>query len=490
MASEQGSKLFREKSLARLQSPERLDQIMEVTTLADWIPLGALAIMVVLVILWTIFGRIPLNVFGQGELIFPRNAAGQAEVSQLAARAAGQVVDLRVKRGDMVRKGQLLAVIDLPDLRNQLEQAREKLSELEEQKALSEPLQQRSYALSQTSIAEQRADVRQKLDAAMALGPEVEDKQLASLHAQRFALDAKLEDEGKLEATLKKVRDSRRILRKKGLIADTAMLDADTQYLDAIHQTDDLKSQLRQLDAQQLDIKKSFIDNESTIADLKAQLVQLDTQAKKATLDNTQQEVQTNAAINAAQRQVSTLAFTLRNQGLITSDYDGQVLEIDAVIGQLVNVGDKIGAIQVTQPGDSRESSLQAVAYFAVADGKRIQPGMRLSFTPATVKQVEFGGITGTVTHVSAFEVSQQSAANMLSSTALASQLTNNGKNTIEVIANLDEDPHSPSGFKWSASKGPTLKMTAGTTGQMQVTVERRAPISLVLPFLRSMSGL
>jgi HlyD family secretion protein len=70
LALRQGSRLFRKQALDRLQSPERLDKLMTVVNLSDWIPLTALGVMALLAILWSIVGRIPVTVSGNSALIY------------------------------------------------------------------------------------------------------------------------------------------------------------------------------------------------------------------------------------------------------------------------------------------------------------------------------------------------------------------------------------------------------------------------------------
>jgi HlyD family secretion protein len=60
----------------------------------------------------------------------------------------------------------------------------------------------------------------------------------------------------------------------------------------------------------------------------------------------------------------------------------------------------------------------------------------------------------------------------------------------IEVVANLVRNTSTFSGYQWSSSAGPALRMTAGTTMTGRVVVEQRAPITYILPFLRDVSGL
>ena len=60
----------------------------------------------------------------------------------------------------------------------------------------------------------------------------------------------------------------------------------------------------------------------------------------------------------------------------------------------------------------------------------------------------------------------------------------------MQVYGDLELDSTTPSGYKWSSSKGPHLKISSGTTTVVRVKVEERAPITFVLPILRSTSGI
>ena len=60
----------------------------------------------------------------------------------------------------------------------------------------------------------------------------------------------------------------------------------------------------------------------------------------------------------------------------------------------------------------------------------------------------------------------------------------------LAVFAELQPDTSTFSGFRWSSSKGPQMKMSPGTTTSVRVTVEEQAPITFVLPILKSWSGI
>lgn len=78
MNADRKSNLFRKESLERLSSPEQLDQLMQIVTPKSWLPLGALGVLIVGGILWSLVGRIPITVTGEGLLV--RSAEGSDDL--------------------------------------------------------------------------------------------------------------------------------------------------------------------------------------------------------------------------------------------------------------------------------------------------------------------------------------------------------------------------------------------------------------------------
>ncbi len=69
--------LFRQESLERLSSPEQLDQLMQIVTPKSWIPLGTLGLLIVAGLIWSVVGRIPITVSGQGLLVEDSDGSGE-----------------------------------------------------------------------------------------------------------------------------------------------------------------------------------------------------------------------------------------------------------------------------------------------------------------------------------------------------------------------------------------------------------------------------
>jgi HlyD family secretion protein len=117
-------KLFRKSALDRLSSPEQLDLMVRITSPAGWAALLALIGLIVVAIMWGIFGNIPTKVIGSAILI---KTGGVVDIS---ARSNGLITDVSVRAGDMVKRGQKIARIAQPDLLEQFNSLKARKAEL------------------------------------------------------------------------------------------------------------------------------------------------------------------------------------------------------------------------------------------------------------------------------------------------------------------------------------------------------------------------
>jgi HlyD family secretion protein len=119
--------LFRKSALDKLSSPEQLDVMLQVTSPMGWISLAGIGIVLVFAVVWSIVGKIPTLVEGQGILI------RGAEVSDITASAQGRINELTVKAGDRIEAGQVIARFDQPELRLKIENTKAQLAQIEGQ---------------------------------------------------------------------------------------------------------------------------------------------------------------------------------------------------------------------------------------------------------------------------------------------------------------------------------------------------------------------
>src|SRR5687767_3634489 len=135
MATE-SKKIFRDKALEQLSSPEQLDQLLQVVNRKSWVPIATLGGLLLIAIVWSISGQIPVTVEGIGVLVYPR------QVVSFQLPAAGQIVELNVKVGDFVQKGQMLGRLNQPALQQMLDQERVRLAEFRERNSRLVPLRE------------------------------------------------------------------------------------------------------------------------------------------------------------------------------------------------------------------------------------------------------------------------------------------------------------------------------------------------------------
>lgn len=95
MADQQDSNLFRKEALEQLSSPEQLDQLIQVVNLKDWVPLASIGFLVSIILLWSIFARIPTIVQARGLLLKSANSNQLINVSYFSI-AEGR----RIQPGD------------------------------------------------------------------------------------------------------------------------------------------------------------------------------------------------------------------------------------------------------------------------------------------------------------------------------------------------------------------------------------------------------
>ena len=90
---------------------------------------------------------------------------------------------------------------------------------------------------------------------------------------------------------------------------------------------------------------------------------------------------------------------------------------------------------------------------------------------------------------VSPLPVTREGALSNVGNPDLVRDIMSDGA-CLEVAARLEADRSAFSGYRWSSSRGPRVTMSSGLTVQAQVTVERRAPVSYLIPLLREDSGI
>ena len=470
--------LFRQEALERLSSPEQLDQLVEIVNPMAWLPLGAIGCLAIVALLWSIFGRLPLNVKGQALLVRPHR------VIQFQAPSSGQLLTLNIQAGTEVRRGQVLGTIDQSQTQEQLRQQQKKLAELLSQTQATGTLQQQQLNLQRQNLQQQRRILETTLNDAEALVPVLRTKGLGAVDQNRAGLTSRL---SQLKAQLPALRQRIEVRRQavaEGALSQDSLLQVQQEYFDRVGQVADLETQLQQLQVKDLEVQQQYLQNQGSIKETQNKLEDLATQEIKLTQQAAEQSFSNQNQIDEVRGQIAQLQLQLSTQGKIVSAYEGRVLEVALIPGQMIQAGSLVGSIQA----ENTAEKLVSLTFFADRDGKQVKPGMVAQITPSISKREQFGGIVGKVTEVTPYPVTSSAIAALVGNPELAKQLAGDAA-PVQAMIQLNPDANTYSKYQWTSSKGPEQILSSGTTASVQVRIGEIAPIAYVIPLFRSWTG-
>lgn len=364
--------LFRAAALAKIQSPERLDTLLPVTTPLNWLAVLLAGLALAAALLWGFTGTVMRTTTGEGILV--RNA--EKGIMSVGSQSSGAIQEILVSAGDVVRQNQPIFTLDVATLQEQLTNNQALLESLVRQDSLQD---------------------------------HEENERLKILH--------------------EKLRNQRK-LYEEGILTKSPILDTQTA--------------IAEVEARSFSRDQEILNQRARVADLQARLGQ---------------------------------------EGVVRAPFEGEILEIT------VNVGDYARPERTLLRFQSLEGDEEALIFVPAGEGKKVKAGMAIRVSPSTVRPEEFGYILGTVKSVTMYPVSREVMVTELSDDVMVDRLLQGG-NVIAVVATLETDPSTPSGFKWSSSRGPDLEVEGGTLCTASIVLERQRPITLVIPFLRKQLGL
>jgi len=108
------SQIFQQKALDKLKRPEKAGAIFSITTSTGWIALAAVGIALFSVLVWAFFGVMAEQVVGYGVI------TDDSGVTNISPISGGRIIEMRYKTGDVVKKGDVVAVIEQTQLEQQV----------------------------------------------------------------------------------------------------------------------------------------------------------------------------------------------------------------------------------------------------------------------------------------------------------------------------------------------------------------------------------
>ncbi|HEV3140914.1 MAG TPA: NHLP bacteriocin system secretion protein [Vicinamibacterales bacterium] len=225
-------------------------------------------------------------------------------------------------------------------------------------------------------------------------------------------------------------------------------------------------------------IEMQVSGKQSQISALKNQISNVDAQIRG--LDERMRPRQ--RAVEAAKLELEQTLHTVAEVTRINATVEGRVVEVKK------NVGDRVRSGEVMAVVEPPSSMLEPIVFVNSSSGKRIKPGMEAQISPSTVKREEFGFMKGTVKSVGDYPVTPEAAMGIIANPTLVQELIGSTAK-LEMHAALVPDPKAPSGFQWSSSSGPPFKVDTGTRVTVSVVVDRKRPISKVLPIFKALGS-
>ncbi len=266
---------FRKAALEKLSTPEKLDQLIKVTSPKAWIALLVIIFALGTGIGWAFFGNVKTKLNVVGVLL-------GGEIHEVVSTSQGQLTNLKITIGEDISKGDIIATIEQPELFQQVEE-------------LKASLEERNYELKQLlSYGNQDTRLQREL-----------------IQQQRKSIELQIGTDKKNLDFLGNQLKTENNLLKKGLITRSQVVNTQQQMEGSKNSIENLKAQLVQTSSQRLnlgfDLKQKINIQKQRIAETERRLEHLEERY----------DIQTN----------------------IRSPYEGQVVEVLTDAGIMVSQG-------------------------------------------------------------------------------------------------------------------------------------------------------
>jgi HlyD family secretion protein len=180
--------------------------------------------------------------------------------------------------------------------------------------------------------------------------------------------------------------------------------------------------------------------------------------------------------IRALDAKCERLGAMVRDDSVIHAAISGRIIEITVRPGDTVQPGTQI--LTLEPPG-----RLQATVYVPARDANRVQVGMQALVSPSHIRPEEDGYMLARVKSRADFPATPEALKKVFRNAGLVERLSSQGT-FVRVDLELEADAKSSSGFRWTG-KGPKAAIGPGAILTASVIIERRRPISLVVPMVK-----
>ncbi len=338
---------FRKAALEKLSTPEKLDQLIKVTSPKGWIALVTITIVLATGIAWAFMGNVKTKLNVVGVIL-------GGEIHEVVATSQGQLISVDVNIGDHVKEGDVIAKIEQPELFQQIEEVK-------------------------ASLKERNFDLQQLLS----YGNQDTRLQGEMIQQQRSSIEMQIQSENKVLEFLRNQLDTEKGLLKQGLITKSQVVNTEQQIESSINSIERLKGQRVQTSSQKLnigfDLQQKISISKQRIAEMERSLANLqerydiDTNIKSL-YSGEVVELLTDAGIIVRQ---GTPLFKLKNQSLTADNKLRGVLYIPSQDGKKIKEG--MEALVVPSTVQPQEYGFMKGTVTYVSDFPITQKGMMMT---------------------------------------------------------------------------------------------------------------
>jgi HlyD family secretion protein len=336
----------------------------------------------------------------------------------------GIVVDIYKNRGDTIHAGDKLIKMIEFDLVQEIDETKLKLSQQQEQISIQ--------LLSLDDEKKQRLKV---------------------FNSDKQNLQRQIENIKSKVAFLQTVCEDKKTLLEKGIVTKT-------DYSESKFNLEAQQELLRDTENKQSMLK---FDEESYLNNINIQEIQLKGQK------------------DMLEEQFRNMLKKNEEYSYISSIYDAVIMEILVKNDQTVTNGAKVYTIKIL---DRDENDLFVDMFVPYNDNAKVFKNMEVVVAPLNVNKNRYGEIIGKVVEINEFPATREFMSNLLVDDDIVSIFEQHGPSYYCKVE-LEKDPQTSSGLKWTSRRGTPYKINTGMIGNAEIHVDYVSPLSLVIPWLK-----
>lgn len=409
--------IFRPKALARMSTPEALDERVKLLSPGIWLALLPVFILMAAAGIWGWFGRIDTKVNAAGIIM------NVGSLRSITAQSNGNLKYLNVEEGTRVEQNQVLGVIDQPLLELEIRQLADKFILLEKQfsELVEEDKKNKSI----------RADYYGKID---------------------DVTSSTIEKLTQIQGYIRELSDMYKYLREKGITSK------ETFY----------------------QMLENAINAEVNVTKQKGDKYKIPLEQFDFLYENKKMFWEKLKEIKLTQNELAVKRMTYMTNALLICPVTGVVANVMKSPGDSVAPGERVMTV-FPQVFDN----IHVTAFLSAREWKKVKLNQLVYVSPTDIEPQRYGYMVGLVSHMADYPDAEQTLDNIFKNKDLVQFLKRNEPVVIRVLVELIPDSGNSTGVKWTCTPPANAKLTIGTPCNVSVVVERRPPITYVVPWLK-----